>query len=172
MASRDQALAARERRIARWDIRLEWYGERVRGNVRMGIQERLKLTAQLLRDKVVINISIPVVKIRKKITITDPDDGRRKRVTRTVVDPDSRSKPGEYPRADTTRLMKDIFWDLRPDLLRARVGTTLDYGYYLEMRMQRSFLRRTLYEVRDRLMIVLITDAGAELPGQDYLDET
>ena len=167
MATREQMLAARERRIARWNVRVRWLGDRVRRNVRMGMVQRLKVTAQLLRDRVVINISIPVVKLKRKVTFTDPTTGRTRTRTKTVVDRNSRSKPGEFPRADTTRLMKDIFWDLDERLGRARVGTTLDYGLRLEIRMQRSFLRRTLLESQRQLAVILVTDAGGRLPGQD-----
>ena len=151
-------LAARERRIARWNVRVEWLGDRLRRNIRMGMEQRLKVTAQLLRDRVVINISIPVVKERRKI------GGK----TVTVVT--ERSKPGEFPRADTTRLMKDIFWELRPEEQSARVGSTLDYAIPLELRMRRSFLRRTLFETQNQLGLILASERGGPagpLPGQD-----
>lgn len=151
-------LAARERRIARWTVRVEWLGDRLRRNIRMGMEQRLKVTAQLLRDRVVINISIPVVKERRKI------GGK----TVTVVT--ERSKPGEYPRADTTRLMKDIFWELRPEEQSARVGSTLHYAIPLELRMNRSFLRRTLFETQNQLGLILASERGGPagpLPGQD-----
>jgi hypothetical protein len=165
MATREAMMAARERRIARWNVRVDWFGDRVRRNVHMGMEKRLTATAQLLRDKVVINISIPVVKEKRKVTGTDPISGRSRTTTKTVVT--ERSKPGEFPRADTTRLMKDIFWELRPEEFSARVGTTLDYGLRLELHMRRSFLRRTLFEDQGRLEIILATDAGGRLPGQD-----
>ena len=158
MASREVMLAARERRIARWNVRVEWLGDRLRRNIRMGMEQRLKVTAQLLRDRVVINISIPVVKERRKI------GGK----TVTVVT--ERSKPGEFPRADTTRLMKDIFWELRPEEQSARVGSTLDYAIPLELRMRRSFLRRTLFETQNQLGLILASERGGPagpLPGQD-----
>lgn len=156
MASREQMLAARDRRMARFDTRLEWFGDRVLGNVRIGMEARLRATAQLLRDKVVINISIPVVKQKSA------------RTGRIVVT--ERSRPGEFPRADTTRLMKDIFWEVRQEEMTARVGTTLDYGLYLELYMHRSFLRRTLMEVADRIGVILADPSGGpagRLPGQD-----
>jgi hypothetical protein len=168
MATRDQMLAARERRIGRWNVRILWLGDRVRRNIHMGMEQRLKITAQLLRDRVVINISIPVVKEKRKVTSTDPVTGRTKTSTKTVVT--ERSKPGEFPRADTTRLMKDIFWELHPETMSARVGTTLDYGLKLELHMQRSFLRRTLFETQQQLGLILASERGGPagpLPGQD-----
>ncbi len=168
MATREQMLAARERRMVRWNVRVNWLGDRVRRNIRMGLEQRLKVTAQLLRDRVVINISIPVVKEKRKITSTDPATGRTRTRTKTVVT--ERSKPGEFPRADTTRLMKDIFWELHPETMSAHVGTTLDYGLRLELHMRRSFLRRTLFEVQNQIGVIIGSERGGPagpLPGQD-----
>lgn len=153
MATRDQMLAARERRMVRFNTRLAWFGQRVLRNVNIGVVARLKATAQLLRDKVVINISIPVVKVKSP------------RTGRIIVT--ERSKPGEFPRADTTRLMKDIFWEVDERLNRARVGTTLDYGLYLELYMNRSFLRRTLNEIAPQLGAIIAGPQGPPWPGQD-----
>ncbi len=146
MATRPQMLAARERRIARYNVRVEWLGEQLMRRVQLGMIHRLKVTCQLLRDKIVINLGIPVVKTKI--------DG----VTR--VDPTSRSQPGEFPRADTTRLMKTIFAEVDADAMIGRVGTPLDYGLYLEIHMDRSFLRRTLFEEAQRLGVILGSPGG------------
>lgn len=158
MASRDLMLAARQARIARFDTRLEWYGERVLRNVNLGMEQRLKIVGQLMRDKVVINISIPVVKVKSRIT------------GRIIVT--ERSHEGEFPRADTTRLMKDIFWEYHPESMSVNIGTNLGYGLYLETRMHRSFLRRTLLELSTRIGIILGSENGpaGPLPGQDLPD--
>lgn len=156
MASRDQMLAARQRRMVRFNTRLEWFGARVMNNVNIGMVARLKASAQLLRDKVVINISIPVVKVKSP------------RTGRIIVT--ERSKPGEFPRADTTRLMKDIFWEVDERAHTGRVGTTLDYGLYLELYMNRSFLRRTLNEIAPQIGLIIGSAGGGPagpLPGQD-----
>ena len=79
------------------------------------------------------------------------------------MDPGSRSKPGEFPKADTTRLMKDIFWRMESKT-SAIVGTTLDYGLFLETRMDRSFLRRTYREQLPVIRKILLS--GPKLPGQ------
>ena len=159
MASRAQQIAALGRRTARWNTRVQWYGQKVMGNINVGMEKRLKVCAQLLRDKVVINLSIPVMKETRK--------------GKTVVT--ERSKPGEFPRADTTRLMKDIFWELRGPVVEggqfttAVVGTTLDYGLRLELHMNRSFLLRTLNEVSGQLGLILGSPGGGPagpLPGQ------
>ena len=148
-------MAARQRRITAWNTRLQWYGENVLRNINVGMAARLKAIGQLIRDKVVINISIPVVKEKSK------------RTNRIIVT--ERSQPGEFPRADTTRLMKDIYWEYRPEIQSVRVGTTLDYGVWLETRMNRSFLRRTFAEVAEEIRIILATQGGGPvgpLPGQ------
>ena len=150
MATVAQMYAARQRRIARWNARVQWFGQRVMGNIRIGMLQRLKVSGQLLRDKVVINISIPVVKDAKGNVI-------------------ERSLRGEFPRAETTRLMKDIFWEVSDDGQSGRVGTTLDYGLYLELLMDRSFLRRTLFEEAGRIGLILASPGGGPagpLPGQ------
>jgi hypothetical protein len=96
---------------------------------------RLKVAAQMVKDQTTRNISRPVLKYKGI------------RSGRIQVDPESRSKPGEFPKADTTRLMKDIFYEvLKED--HAVVGTTLGYGLLLEVEMDRSFLRRTLTEMQ------------------------
>jgi hypothetical protein len=139
-----QARAARE---ARFNTRLEWFGDKVMAGLKLTMRQRVTLAVQLLRDKVVINVSKPVTKTKGK-------SGRIK-----VSD---RSKPGEFPRADTTRLMKDIFSrvDVKGNEIVGTVGTTLDYGLILETEMDRSFLVRTLRELRSPLTRILTEGAG------------
>jgi hypothetical protein len=115
----------------------------------MSVEARLRLAAQLLRDKVVVNLSVPVVKERRRGA-----GGRFARVRVT-----QRSRPGEFPRADTTRLMKDIYYEMQGREM-AIVGTTLDYGLILETRMDRAFLRRTLLEMQTDLTRILTAGLG------------
>jgi len=153
MATREQQEAAMRRRQQRFDERIRWFGEQVERGLRMSMSARLRLAAQLLRDKVVINISRPVTKYRT-------------RTGRTGVRPESRSNRGEFPKADTTRLMKDIFYEVQGD--EARVGTTLDYGLILELFRDREFLRRTLREMRPQITRILTvgqTNDGAQGPN-------
>ena len=92
----------------------------------------MMLATQVLKDTVVDNIKRPVTKS------TGPRGGR-------VVT--NRSKSGEFPKAETTLLMKSIFSDVRPggkDVWDGYVGTPQDYGVILELRMNRSFLVKTL----------------------------
>jgi hypothetical protein len=145
-----------ERRL-RFDLRMNLHIDKAINDLHLTVAQRVKLAGQLLRDAVAVNLSRPVVKRRKTLgrEIVDPATGLKKRVTRTVVDPHSRSKPGEFPRADTTRLMKSIFHRHDAQTLTSRVGTPLDYGVVLELRMDRSFLRRTLNELRGRIILLI-----------------
>lgn len=127
--------------------RIEWFGDEVAKDISITMQARVKLASQLLRDAVVKNISDPVRKFK------GPRSGRLQ------VDPASRSKPGEFPKADTTRLRKDIFWEV--DGLEGRVATTLDYGLILETKMNRSFLVRTQREKRNMLAAILLKGRGS-----------
>lgn len=117
------------------DVRIEWYIKNVSDKVELTMQQRTKLATELVRSKVVKNISRPV-------TVGTSSGGRR-----VVKD---RSKPGEFPKADTTALMKSIFGEVRkePEGWTGYVGTPLDYGLFLEVspRLNRSFLLRTLRE--------------------------
>jgi hypothetical protein len=150
----------------------KWTGSRLRVETRvkffindvlkkknLSMAQRIKVATQLLRDKVATNLSRPVRKYKK-------DGGRDSsgkflKGSKTFVDPQSRSKPGEFPRADTTRLMKDIFKSISDNGLEGRVGTTLKYGLILETRLDRSFLRRTLNEMRSDIIAILLHGHGA-----------
>lgn len=170
MATREQMLAARERRIVRFNTRLVWFGNRVRNNVNIGMVARLKATGQLLRDAIVVNISIPVEFYTVKRKVWNEEKG--KWVSKNIKIVTQRSRPGEYPRADTTRLMKDIFWELRERENLVRVGTTLDYGLRLETTtsLRRGYIRRTLFERLGELGVILASPGGGpagRLPGQD-----
>lgn len=120
---------------ARFTTRIQWFGPKTLKGIRGGMDSRLKIAAQLTRDKVVLNIRKPVL---KRI---GPRSGK--------VQVIERSKPGEFPRLDTGRLSKDIFWERRGEM-EYIVGTTLHYGLVLEVsrRLKRKFLRRTLDEMR------------------------
>jgi len=138
--------AARKKRLARIETRVEWFAKRVESGVNIGMEQRVRMAGRLMRDKVVANLSKPVVKRKSS------------RTGRIVVDPSSRSKPGEFPRADTTRLMKDIFVMIQKDFsaTTAFIGTTLDYGLLHETQTGRSFLVRTLRESRQMLQRILV----------------
>lgn len=145
---KQRMLAARQNRYIRFQTRLVWLADKLTQKVTWGMATRLRVACQLLRDKVVLNISYPVTKYKSKLT------------GRTVVDPASRSKPGQFPHADTTRLMKDVYWVVNDKALEGKVGTTLDYGLILELEMNRSFLIRTWQEMKQYVLSVLLAGGG------------
>lgn len=168
MASLQQDFQAHEagigsrvaKRHLRVSARMKWYGEQVARDIRIPLAGRVKLAAELLRGKVVANISRPVYKYQKELT-----RGPRKGQTVTVTYPESRSKPGEFPRAETSTLLRNIEWQMasndpakpisqvlvpeqiqRQGNTQAKLKTTLDYALILETRLDRSFLKRTFEE--------------------------
>lgn len=129
--------AARARR-APADLRIEWFISRVLDRVELSMSQRLDIATKFVESQVVKNISRPVTK------------GVGPRGGRVVTD---RSRPGEFPKADTTQLMKSIFSHRRGDA--GYIGTPLDYGLILELHRDRSFLVRTLSEELDRVRRIL-----------------
>lgn len=130
-ASPEISLQAFSVKQARVRLRIEWFDRQIMAGMNIEFEKRIDILAQLIRDKIVANLSLPVER-------------------GAVV---KRSKPREFPRAETTRLMRDIFWD-RSSRLKRIVGTSLDYGLYLELK-ERSFLRRTLDEERSLVESIL-----------------
>ena len=121
--------------------RVEWFAREVRSVITTTLVERVTAASMYLQSRVVVNLSVPVER---------DAEGR-------VI---KRSKPGEYPRADTVTLMRDIFVDVERQasgVVEGRVGTTLDYGLILETspRLRRRFLRRTLKEEQDTIYRII-----------------
>lgn len=139
-------LDARARRASRAQNSIqqtEWFINEVCDKVAISLQHRVKIATELVRSKMTLNISRPVTKLK------GPDG--RIRVT-------DRSKPGEYPKADTTLLLKTLFSVVQQvglDSWAGFIGTPLDYGVILELRMNRSFLVRTLLEEQDKVVRIL-----------------
>lgn len=129
-----RAAAARSQRLSALNTRLIWFGEQVKKGLNITMRTRLGVAGKILQDMVVANISIPVVKVK----------GSRSGRLQVI----ERSKPGEFPRLDISRLQKDIFWRYATFGNEVQVGTTLDYGAILETSqgLKRGFLRRTLNE--------------------------
>ena len=136
--------AARQRRASTASgtaSRTEWFIDKVSNTIRLTMEQRVALATDYVFNKTVKNIRTPVIKVTTK---------RGTRVT-------GRSKAGEYPRADTTQLMKTLF----KHVINVRgsssgyVGTPLDYGVILELRMNRSYLVRTLNESMGQVKRIL-----------------
>jgi len=130
---------AHQRRAGRAGTRqqeIDWYIDDVLAKISMTLRQRVMIATELVASETVRNISIPVVYSGST---------------------EIRSKPGEYPRADTTLLRKTIFTTIKTDRFGTSgyVGTPQDYGVILELKMNRSFLRRTLNEQRKRIYRIL-----------------
>ena len=147
----------RSRRVAaleRSRVRFEWKVKPLLETVSMSLQRRVELATQYVASKVIVNVSRPVTKTVRPL-LRGPNKGK----TRTVVT--DRSKAGEFPKADTTRMMGDVFAEIRQ--VAAGVwfgfcGTTLDYGVTLETSQQlnRAWLTRTLYQELENVQAILI----------------
>lgn len=141
-------LAARARRGKSAEERganIEWFVNEVSDKVAMTLKQRVTIATSHLKTKIVRNISRPVT----KTAIRGGRDSKGKFLKgRTRIT--DRSKPGEFPKADTTQLMKTIFEEVREEKSGpvGYVGTPLDYGLILEVsnRLNRSYFVRTLNE--------------------------
>lgn len=155
-------MAARARRDAKAverDVQTEWFIENVSNVISMTMRKRVKLATELLKTRTVINISRPVTKAYSySLHKTASASGRVSTKKVWKVEISDRSKPGEFPKADTTQLMKTIFGEVvetLPNVFDGYIGTPLDYGVILELQLHRSFLVRTFYENYDRVMQIL-----------------
>jgi len=138
-AARQRRVGAAEQRL----VRIEWFIENVTDKVKLSLKQRVSLATSMLLDRMIRNVSVPVTKVPGTKT------------GRIIVT--ERSKPGEFPRADTTQLMKTLFKEVVVDQDGAAgyVGTPLDYGLFLEIKMNRSFMVRTLNEERGMITRIL-----------------
>lgn len=129
----------------------QWFIDEAIQAVNLTARQRVVLATEWLRNKTVLNISIPVVK-----EVVPRKGGG----TQTVVT--ERSKPGEFPRADTTLLRKSIFGQVvEPEkgIIDGYVGTPVDYGVRLELQIDRSFLLRTFAEEKPTLLKILTSES-------------
>lgn len=136
-------------------VRIVWHGPRVADVVRVELQTRMILVLEHLKNQTKKNLSVPVHKVRRRRKRTTSRGAKGS--TYTYVLPESRSKPGEFPRLESARLMRDIFTGLRQEKrgITGIVATSLFYGYILEVEWSRSFLARTFEEERSRVIAIL-----------------
>lgn len=117
----------------------KWFIDHVSATVQRTVRQRVRLATEYLKNRVVVNISRPVTK---------------RLIGRTVI-VTNRSKPGEFPKADTTRLMKDISTHYSTDGHTGYVYFTVDYGLNLELAMNRSFMVKSFNREYDNLIKLL-----------------
>lgn len=162
-------LAAEQRRIDRAAAdaaRTEMFVDRCVNTVSLTLHTRVRLAVEYLRSKIVRNISRPVTKrpYTQRVAFVD-SAGKVRHKNRTLVKVTNRSKPGEFPKADTTTLLKTIFGEVTKDGPSSEgfVGTPLDYGVILELKKDRSFLLRTFNEERETIVRMIIGTGQSEL---------
>lgn len=137
-----EARARRARNASSARARMNWFVEEVSKRTDLTLEQRVRVAVAFLQDRIVTNISVPVKKevVNGRVVVTE------------------RSVPGEFPRADTTTLRKSIFNDVDVPAIghiRGFVGTPVWYAWALEFKMMRSFLTRTFYEERNRLVKII-----------------
>lgn len=118
------------------DVKIQWFIKRYTDDIAFTMKQRITVATILVHSRIVQNISRPVTKS------TGPRGGR-------VVT--NRSKPGEFPKAETAQLMKSLFLVVvspRRGRWEGRIGTPLNYGGILEKwpQIDRNYAGRTLKE--------------------------
>ena len=143
--ARVRAARARKRgRAGETRAEVEWFIDQFNRRTDVTLKQRMHVAVAFLQDAIVRNISVPVMKV------VSPRTGR------TVVT--ERSRPGEFPRTDTTTLRKSIFWDVVDHgggRITGHVGTPVWYALPLELEMDRRFLTRTMEENHSNLVRIL-----------------
>lgn len=107
--------------------RIEWYAPAVTAAVDAEIANRVYRVGQHVFKKIQENISVWVEYQGNKI---------------------KRSKPGEYPRQETSKLRRSVYVQLKRTKLGAevRLGARAPYAIVLETSLNRSFIQRTWRE--------------------------
>lgn len=141
--------AARGRRITRAvanKARLDILVDNINKEIQLPLEKRAMIAVEYLKTTIIRNISKSV--------------GRETDAAGYVIVTE-RSLPGEFPRAETTQLLKTIFsefGEVRPGVYEGFVGTPLNYGLILEtsLKLDRRFLSRTLEEEYDTIVEIIV----------------
>ena len=143
---------------------VQWNSNKLAQEIVTGMAKRMALLGEHMKGAHMRKLSKPVVKITKARRRTTTRGGKGSTYTYAV--PSSRSKPGEYPRAETGLLMKSIQadTDVTPAGITLKVGTTSKYGAELELKAGRLGLRATMIENIPVIKKVL-TIRGMESPA-------
>lgn len=129
--------------MLRNDVTVVWRGPQVIAQLNDVMDYRMKTAMRRLHQKTYQAISISVV--------WD--------LYGNVIE---RSKPGEYPRMETQKLRKTLFWEVdhpKEGITDGIMGTPLDYGLFLETRKQkgkRHYLTKSLWEQLDNIKQTLL----------------
>ena len=124
---------------------LRWYGDSVIRDVRGTLRVRLERAAIEVKGY-----------IKEKLSRGQPTRIPAESKAKYGTDP---SKAGEYPKIVTSELRTSVDHEVDDTELRARVGTNVKHGLYLELgtrKMQRRpWLSRGVQEMQSRIKKIL-----------------
>ena len=138
---------AKVRRATKGVAQTQWFIKEVTDHVNITMRQRMGIVTGFLKNKTILNIKKPVT-----------------RVAGTVI----RSKPGEFPRADTTQLMRTLISEVKtvsPGIADGFVGSPMSYSLILEQKLDRRFLSRTLFEELQNVKKILV---GKEITFTEF----
>ena len=137
-----------------------WQGAKLYSLIRKEMLVRLAVAGKHLQTETRSNVSIPVRRVRRRRR-RDTSRGP-KGSTYYLVDPASRSRPGEFPRKESGRLRRGIRYRLSRREMVATISVTggnprngFRYPLHHE-RDLRPFLSRTFYIQRKTITKILM----------------
>ncbi len=136
-------ISARANRNVTASVETKWHTSKVQRALGTGMRKRLAVAAAVVQSAVVKNISQPVTK------------GSGPRGGQVIL---NRSRAGQYPKADTTQLLKSVFSGVDKDVKGDEigfVGIPLHYGLILETRMDRLLLVASMLEKASEIRQIL-----------------
>lgn len=142
----------------RANVKISWRIPEVTNVIAMAMRDRVRVATMHLLNRVTQNISRPVTKTPTMRIATRTVGGVTREKGSQYTKVTDRSVAGEFPKADTTLLLTSLMTDVQetmPGCWDGFVGTPLDYGLMLELRMERQFLTRTLREEAPILASIL-----------------
>lgn len=101
---------------------MKWHGEEALKRIHAEVGNRLQGAAMFIQGRVREALSVA-----QPTRLTHPAAGGSRRIG---LDP---SRPGEYPKKVTGFLRRGVAYEVDRTRLRARVGTNVPYGKYLEL---------------------------------------
>ena len=107
-------------------VHMIWYGRKIRVQIERELGRRLDTTGRYLKRKTQLNISRPVAtetRTRRRSTSRGAAGSSYRRAI-----PSSRSKSGEFPKKETGRLLRSIFYKLSRRYLLLMLATSEKHG--------------------------------------------
>jgi hypothetical protein len=115
---------------------LEWHGDDFKKWIAGEMRLRLAAASEVVKSRAVRLLSVSVWELSKVdyVRVHRRIKGRNTTTIQVKKSYDLvRSKPGEPPRAETSTLRKSVHYEVLYTELRARVGTNVKYGLYLQL---------------------------------------